>query len=486
MDSVAGMRSAIESWRYHVTWLSLPESAPDQSSGEWLLVVPPDGIAEPLATHVAAAMACRGTLEVDGRTADRHALARQLADLARHCPGPIRVVSLLGLDERPCEDHPVVTCGLAGTLTLYQALGDESLGWRLWCLTRGAVAVTDDDTLPAPAQAQLWGLGRVAALECPDRWGGLIDVGEAWDEAMGNWLRASLHAHGRGDTEDQIALRASGGYARRIARAAAAESTGSWPARGTTLITGGTGGLGAEVARWAAARGIRHLLLTSRSGAAAPGAAELTAELRAAGADPVIAACDTANRDALTTLLRTIPAERPLTAVVHAAGVDVASPLTEAGVSHLAAAFTAKVGGGALLHDLTADLPVEAFVVFTSIAGVWGSGGGLGAYAAANAYLDALAAHRRRRGQAGLAIAWGPWTVGMSVANAAHTAALARVGLAPMASRDAIAALDLCLADASPVVAVADVDWERFALAFGFARPAPLLSALADPAQAAG
>ncbi|WP_345025210.1 SDR family NAD(P)-dependent oxidoreductase, partial [Streptomyces sedi] len=172
-------------------------------------------------------------------------------------------------------------------------------------------------------------------------------------------------------------------------------------------------------------------MLAGRRGGATAGADELRAELVGLGAEVTFAACDLTDRDAVAELLDEIPS---LTAVVHAAGIERSAAVAELDATDLAEVLAAKVDGARHLHELLADRPLDAFVVFSSIAGVWGSGG-QGAYAAANAYLDALVAHRRAVGLPGTAVAWGPWDGGGMVANAGQGAAdhLRRRGLPAMA-----------------------------------------------------
>src|SRR5262249_54733509 len=159
----------------------------------------------------------------------------------------------------------------------------------------------------SPAQAHVWGFGRVAALEHPRTWGGLADLPEVVDDRAAVRLAAVL----AGREEDQVAVRPAGVFARRLARVRSfegiGEGTGGRRARGTVLVTGGTGALGARVARRLAESGAEHLLLTSRRGAEAPGAAELTAEIEALGARVTVAACDAADREAMARLLAEIP-----------------------------------------------------------------------------------------------------------------------------------------------------------------------------------
>ncbi|EHK83578.1 beta-ketoacyl synthase, partial [Saccharomonospora azurea SZMC 14600] len=272
-------------------------------------------------------------------------------------------------------------------------------GAKVWALTRGAVSVGRSDRIRAAEQAQVWGLGRVAALEHPDTWGGLIDLPERVDSRVLSLVESVL-ADG---SEDQVAVRSSGVFTRRLTPAGASAASGPWSLSGTALVTGGTGALGAQVARWLAGRGVEHLVLVSRRGPDSPGAPELADELRGLGVEVTVAACDVADRDAVAELVAGLS---DLSVVVHAAGVAQSTPLVDCSVEEFAEVVAGKVAGAVNLHELTEDL--DAFIVFSSIAATWGSGGQCG-YAAGNAFLDALIEQRRADGLPGTSIAWGPW-----------------------------------------------------------------------------
>ncbi|MFF7638567.1 SDR family NAD(P)-dependent oxidoreductase [Kitasatospora sp. NPDC008050] len=231
-----------------------------------------------------------------------------------------------------------------------------------------------------------------------------------------------------------------------------------WPEHGTVLVTGGTGLLGGLLARHLVTRhGVRHLVLTSRRGAEAPGAAELAAELTEAGAQVTVAACDTADRESLREVLAAIPADRPLTGVIHAAGVLWDGLIESMSAEQAAAVLRPKVQGAINLHELTADMELSVFVLFSSLAGIMG-GPGQANYAAANAMLDALAQHRRAAGLPGLSLPWGFWE--QRSEQSAHLDErdmnrLSRGGVLPLASEEGLALFDTaCRTDSAVLVPV--------------------------------
>ncbi|MFD2467956.1 SDR family NAD(P)-dependent oxidoreductase [Amycolatopsis silviterrae] len=238
----------------------------------------------------------------------------------------------------------------------------------------------------------------------------------------------------------------------------------AWRPDGTVLITGGTGVLGGRLARHLVAeRGVRHLLLASRRGPDAPGAPELRAELAALGADVTVAACDTADRAALADLLGSVLAAHPLTAVVHTAGVlddGVVASLTP---DRLDAVLRPKVDAAWHLHELTARMPLAAFVLFSSVSGVTGAPGQAN-YAAANVFLDALAQHRRARGLPATSLAWGLWEQASEMTGALTGNDVKRIssaGLPPIGTRQGLAMFDTAITSDEPLIVGVRVDASR-------------------------
>ncbi|MEV0623491.1 type I polyketide synthase [Nonomuraea sp. NPDC050404] len=280
-------------------------------------------------------------------------------------------------------------------------------------VTRGAVAVTDDE-VPDPAQAAVWGLVRAAQSEEPGRIT-LIDLDPRQQSARnaansgGTAIKPDDEAALRSG-EPQVALRGDQLWAPRLERARLGEQpVTAWPTDGTTLITGGTGGLGALMARHLVTEhGVRNLLLVSRRGPDAPGAAELRDELTEQGAEVTIAACDVADRDALTVLLEDIPGTHPLRAVVHTAGASANAVLADLTPELVDEVAGPKADAAWHLHELTQKQDLAEFVLFSSSASLVDNPG-QGNYAAANAFLNALAEHRRAAGLPARTLAWGLW-----------------------------------------------------------------------------
>ncbi|MFB9463930.1 type I polyketide synthase, partial [Streptomyces cinereospinus] len=330
-----------------------------------------------------------------------------------------------------------------GTVQLWLA-EERFAAATLVVVTDRAMSVTggSDVTLH---QAPVWGLVRAAQAENPGRFV-LADVDDATGTVGGTSPLAAAVATG----EPELVLRDGQMLVPRLAREQhAGEASGSpLDPTGTVLVTGGTGGLGALVARHLVSRhGIRWLVLTSRSGPDAPGADQLRADLTGLGADVRVVACDAGDRDALAAVLAGVDPAAPLTAVVHAAGaVDdgVVGSLTP---QRIETTLRPKVDGAWHLHELTAGLPLRAFVMFSSAGGLV-LAAGQGGYAAGNVFLDALAAHRAAHGLPATSLAYGLWGVEAGLGRwltEADRGRLARQGFPVLTVEEGLAAFDTAL-----------------------------------------
>ncbi|MEV7019914.1 SDR family NAD(P)-dependent oxidoreductase, partial [Streptomyces sp. NPDC093991] len=484
--SAGAEHDAADALRYRIDWQRVPAPQPSAAGPRHWLVVRYDGAAQ------AAAQAARTSLEAAGATVSDLVLAAaptraELAPaLRRAAEGADRVgvLSLLAVEETADEQGegtgtPLGLPSLGGTVVLAQAFADSGLDGSLWCLTE-AVQVTALGERPGdPAREALWGLGRVIALEHPALWGGLIDVPAGSTAELARSLPGVLTGE---SGEDQVVLRAEGVFVRRWKRAAPRTAPRAWAPTGTALVTGGTGGIGRHVARWLARHGAPHIVLTSRSGPDAPGADELAAELRALGSAVTIAACDVTDRDALRSLLDGLPADQPLTSVFHTAATLDDGTLDTLTGDRIEQAGRAKTLGARHLHELTANAPLTAFVLFSSFASAFGAPG-LGCYAPGNAYLDGLARQRRAEGLPATSVAWGTWA-GSGMAEGPVAERFRRHGVIEMAPREALDALRTALDRAEACPVIIGVDWERFLFAYTAQRPTRLFDALPEARRA--
>ncbi|MYV56852.1 type I polyketide synthase [Streptomyces sp. SID3212] len=328
-------------------------------------------------------------------------------------------------------------------------LADERLAdARLVVVTRGAVGTSADEDVPDLVHAGVWGLLRVAQTENPGRVV-LVDV----DHEGEGLLPAALAT-----AEPQIAVREGRLLVPRLTRGPATTGTEAprWD-QGTVLITGATGALGGVVARHLVAEhGAKSLLLLSRSGGNAPGAADLKGKLAGLGAQVEFAACDVADREALSQVL----ARASVTAVVHTAGVLDDTVFGDLTPEQLDAVVQPKIDAAWNLHELTRDLPLSAFVMYSSIAGLIGNAGQAN-YAAGNTFLDALAQHRRALGLPGVSLAWGLWSQSSALSeklSETDLRRLARVGLVALPADRAMDLFDTALTTGRPVLAATYLD----------------------------
>ncbi|WP_432905341.1 SDR family NAD(P)-dependent oxidoreductase [Micromonospora matsumotoense] len=439
------------------------------ATGDKLAVTVADGHGNPVATidQMVVRPVAADALDAAARSQHRHLYEVQWQPV----PTPDAVAdgwTLVDVDAElpdPAPDTVVVTLDPPGTppAAVHEATARLLGLLRRWLthpgyahstlalLTRDAVGA--GDTPVDPASAALWGLVRAAEAEHPGRFV-LVDADRVDPGGAGTAHLAAALATG----EPEVAVRDGQLLVPRLARLAVDTAVDSpWPVDGTVLITGGLGGLGSLVARHLVTRhGVRRLLLTGRSGAATPGAADLVADLTAAGADVTVAACDVADRDAVAALL----ADRPLGAVVHAAGTAENALVDALTPDQLHRVLRPKVDAAWHLHDLTRDHDLTAFVLFSSSAG-WAAGAGQANYAAANLFLDALAQRRRADGLPATSLAFGLWATGTGMGGHLDDADLhrmRRLGMPAMSTDEGLELFDAAVAAGRATVVPVRVD----------------------------
>ncbi|MFW6692539.1 beta-ketoacyl synthase N-terminal-like domain-containing protein [Streptomyces sp. MAR4 CNX-425] len=464
----------------------------------------------PAADALVRALTARGArcrlLRVDTATVTRASLAARLREAAP--TGGAGVLSLLALDGSGPPGEPFLTHGMSATLALAQGAADAALDAPLWVVTRGAVAVGPEDGAPRPDQAAVWGLGRAVGHEHPAQWGGLVDLpGEEapGEEAPGADLppahppgedvpaaapwaglaEALALARAAGPErpaaeprEDELAVRPAGTFVRRLVPARSGRSARpgrsadratpapAWRPRGTVLVAGADDSPRGAAARLLAEGGAAHVLLAGGTRARTDAeAAELTAAgIPATALDPA---------PDLDEALADLPADRPLTAVVHTGAAPGDVPVDRLTPARLAAGLAASEGAGALLAQL-AGRPLEALVCFSSVAATFG-GVGQGAYAAGCAHMEALGEGvRSALGPPVTSVAWGPW----SGSAGAGEARFARAGLGLLGPAEMLHGVRWAVAEDEGGAVVADLDRERFAASYGTARSGALLAEL--------
>lgn len=433
---------------------------------------------------------------------------RRLFDVALSSDRPAcrGVVHLWSLDLATPEEPTATSLdaaerqGCASVLLLVQELARaEALELpRLWLVTLGAQAAGEEGSPLSVAQAPLWGLGRVIAQEHPNIWGGLVDLepGPSTRDASARQLCEEISIE---DGEDQIAYRQGRRYVGRLVRRrSSAKQTHPirWRTDGSYLISGGLGDLGLLVARWMVEQGARRLILLARTrlppranwasvDAESHLAHQIAAirELEAMGATVHLAPVDVADEGSLSGFLNEFRADGwpPIRGVVHAAGVLQDGLLVQLDAAAFKTVLRPKVTGGWLLHRLLEADSLDFFVLFSSAASVLGQPG-QGNYAAANAFLDALAYHRQAQGQPALSINWGAWTgegFADSVGGKRLSARLGALGIGSIAPPQALEALGRLLGQSAAQVVAVPVRWKQFREVYSAGRASPLLSALA-------
>lgn len=399
------------------------------------------------------------------------------------------------------EEMQLLHCG--SLLHLVQAVTkgnkpEERLP-KLWLVTRNAQRINGTDTIPNPTQAPLWGMGRSIALEWPELWGGLIDVDVLSADDAAASILTELSAN---DVEDQVVFRQGKRYVPRLAHANAedlqlsfekdADEPFAIDADSLYLVTGGLGTLGLQVARWLVQQGARHLVLMGRTGlptepsqedttTLAAERARAVAELEASGATVHIITADVADWEEINgAFAQMATLEQPLRGLIHAAGTITYQTLDEISLPTMQRLFRPKIAGTWYLHQLTAGMTLDFFVLFSSAAAIWG-GARLAAYGAANAFLDGLAHYRHGQGSPATSINWARFDAqGLLADEEADT--LARIGLNPMPMAQALDGMGQLIHAAIPQKTMAAVRWSRFYASYTAHRERPFLAELAPAA----
>jgi acyl transferase domain-containing protein/acyl carrier protein len=419
-----GLQGRADDTLYEIAWRPLPDlPEPVAQSGNWLILADRGGIGEALAAKLRdrgnRCFLARGASSDNGEypgedqwqidPANPGELARLLGAISQPLQGVVYLWAL-DADETPERWEEAQRLGCGNALLLLQAIMHSGMPLpALWLVTRGAQSV-GAQAVVAPAQASLWGLGRTIPLEHPDLKCVCVDLDpETEVTKAGIALLAEVLAP---SGESQVAVRAGIRHGARLVHHRGGIEGVSLHADATYLITGGLGDLGLLVARGLIERGARYLVLVSRRPAAE--AQSTLTELEATGARVVCVQADIAVTGDMEVLQQTLSSLPPLRGVIHAAGVLDNAVLVEQDWSKFARVLAPKVAGAWNLHQLTRDRELDFFVLFSSAASLLGSPG-QGNYAAANAFLDALAHHRRALGLPALSINWGPWgAVGMA------------------------------------------------------------------------
>lgn len=408
---------------------------------------------------------------------------------------PECVVHLWSLDAKPNEETTEETLSEDLALSCQSGLhlaqsivGDPALyPTKLVLATRGCQVVGDEAPPISPVQRPLWGLARVATLEHPELNIHMIDVDpQAADRLAALQIGREILSP---DGEDQVTFRADERHVHRLIRETSFNSTVAriQPDR-SYLITGGMGGLGLIVAKWLVEKGASHLTLTGRRklpdrsswdsvASDSDDHRRITAikEIEALGGKIDLEYVDVNNYSAMASMMDKFGNQSPeLSGVFHCAAVVKLGPLKDMDAHDFNDALAAKISGSWILHQLTSELDLDYFILFSSVTSLIGSTS-MSSYVAGNQFLDAMADYRRQTGRPAISVCWGTWE-SMRQFSAEEKNNIARIGLNPMPADRALTVFETMLAaDASPVV-IASIDWDLLKPVYESKRSMPFLS----------
>ena len=494
----------VKDWLYKIEWKTLDDNQSQTSTqaGHWLVFADTQVVGEKLAQKLQqqgceCSLVYRGesyenigsdSYKVNPNKPQEFEQLIQAIDERSNLPLQ-KVIHLWGLDVPNTQDLTPTALdqaqiwGCGTILHLVQALSKTNNIPQLWLVTRGAQAVSSATEEVAVAASPLWGMGRVISLEYPQLWGGMVDLDPQAPESETASLLQLLGKNNQ--REDHLAFRGEYTYkARLVKQPPTDDQLGSLKSHATYLITGGLGALGLQIATWMVAKGARNLVLTGRKQPSAK-AQQTIEQLHKAGAQVLILCSDISQRDDTIKILSEIEASLPtLKGIIHAAGLLDDGLLQQMNWKQFTRVMAPKVQGAWHLHSLTENLPLDFFVCFSSIASLVGSPG-QGNYAAANAFMDALAHHRRGMGLSGLSINWGPWAEAGMTANldSRHQDRIMSKGLIPLSSEQGLQVLEQLLEKSCSQVGVLPVEWPRFLAQFNVDHQVSLLADLVSESE---
>ncbi|HIK08528.1 MAG TPA: SDR family NAD(P)-dependent oxidoreductase, partial [Trichormus sp. M33_DOE_039] len=477
----------LQNWLYEVQWQ--PQTSSVQQSAlapaHWLILsdgVPPTGGDRTgVADNLAQMLAENGHSSTLVFSGERIHFEQLLDNIPTHLP--LQILHLWSLDDTQQPDLTLLTNAqernLSSVLHLIQALANRQQSARLWLVTQGVQVIGEDAGEIAIASAPLWGLGRVIAMESPEIWGGLVDLDPSCSTSdAAALLLAKLPIMTPGD---QVAWRNQQWYTARLVRSQTSPTEAKslqFTPEGAYLIAGGLGALGLQIALWCAEQGARHLILLGRRSPNETAQATIQ-ELEKTGTQITVVQVDIADAEKLQSALTALQTP-PLRGIIHAAGVLDDGMLLQQNWERFAKVIAPKIQGAWNLHTLTLDKPLDFFVLFSSTACILGAPGQSN-YAAANAFLDALAHYRQTQGLVATSINWGPWAeLGMAASLGQR---LAAEGIDLIPPTQALQLLKHLLQQRVSQVTVLPINWTQFLQRFPTGKTPKYFEQLAEDKQ---
>jgi myxalamid-type polyketide synthase MxaE and MxaD len=482
-------------WLYELEWQSQkPSTSLPQTTGNWLVFREPgtlaQGLVQKLGTGCIFVSPGLSYQKIDEKHYQLNPTApeefkRLLSEITAQNSQLQGIVHLWNVLTTDIQLETAIESGCSSLLHLVQALVQtkQQQVAPLWVVTQGAMSVGTDNEAVQVQQTPVWGLGRVVTLEHPELQCRLLDLeANTTEEELVQQLHQELCSKA---DENQIAYRQG---ERRVARLVRQKQaiTEQQPEititpEGSYLITGGLGALGLQLAKWLADKGAKHLVLTGRRKPSETAQQTIT-QIEQTGVEVSVLLGDIAVKQDTASILEQVKTSLPpLRGVIHAAGVLDDGVLQQMNWERFTKVMAPKIQGGWHLHQLTQELPLDFFVCFSSAASLLGSTG-QGNYAAANAFLDGLAQHRRSLGLPGLSVNWGAWAAGGMASRLADQfqSRIRSLGMGSIPPEQGLEILDRLLGQSATSVGVFPVNWPQFVTQLPAGMKMPVLEGFID------